>query len=410
MPVDTSAINTILNAYAQGMQLRQNREAQAFNQQRAIAQQNLQREQLEEETKRHEAALKFQEAKFKADQERLQAQDKMAASQHKLSMIAAKSNIAQHIQSTGITPPGFKRELAGMDPDTDSVYYKYSSEEDPSFSVVLPSGITHAREVAAQQREIMKPKMEFEAQKATADLTREAFKQAATHQSKRLVEQERTKRQEEHDKREYTKAITAASIRARAAKTPAAKAAAEDEKPLSQEEIVTLNRVNPGANLQMGAKRKDAKGLMAGHKLTASQEKDKEFLDSIEEAAMQLQPEIDKNKDYFAGASIGGTLSELKRKALGGNKQSTARMRAILGRLTAVVGNKFFGASFTGGEDERIRAFVPRETKDQDFESVKANLEELINFTRQTRARMFGTAAAASSKIDKAASKYGGAQ
>lgn len=399
MPVDTSAINTILGAYAQGAQIRQRQEAQKFAEQEAIAQQALRRQQLEEETRRHEATFKQQEARDKAINEFRKKQLDLQTSQHKIASIGAKAAIAEHTQKTGITPPEFTRDLAGVDPESDSIWYKYTSKDDPNFNFVLPSGITRAREVAAQQDIAMQPQRDFEAQKARARLELEAAKQKEAHRSKMLVEEERTRRQEMREDEAYRREVLRSNTRAMLKR--GSSKANDDERPLSREDIAEINNANPGANLKFGAKRKDAYGLDIAKKLTASQEKDKEFLDSIEEAALQLQPAVEKNKEYFAGSGFVGGLKELGRKATGKTSTDLASMKAILARLTSVVGNKFFGASFTGGEDERIKAFVPRETKNQNYEDVKANLAELINYTRQTRARLLGRATAPTGKENK---------
>lgn len=408
MPVDTSAINTILGAYAQGAQLKQRKDDAAMQNQRDIEAQKLAKARLEAEIKQNEAALKKAEERFKADQEFKKKQQEMATASHKLSVIGARAQIAEHIQKSGVTPPGFKRELAGVDPDSDSIYYKYSSEEDPSLNVVLPSGITYARQQAAAQEEAMRPQREFEAQKATARAQLEAQKLVGQHQSKMLVEEAKTVRQRESDQKRYDAMREVANIRARAAKNPAAKAAAEYDKPLSLTEIDALNNANPDKKLQFGATRRDAVGLNveAKTKETEGARKDREYLDKIEETAEQAKKLITSNKEfkeYFAGKGASGALKELGRRWESKTTQNLAKARALLGQLTAIIGNKNFGASFTGNEKEILRTFVPGETRSQIYEEVITQLDLLLENARKTRAITLGGKATLSApKIDKA--------
>lgn len=417
MPVDTSAINTILGAYAQGAQIRQRREAQKFAEQEAIAQQTLRRQQFEEETKRQEAALKLQEERDKATQEFRKKQQEMQSAQQKVSMIGAKAQIAEHIQKSGITPPGFKRELAGMLPDTDEVYYKYTSEDDPNFNVVLPSGITHARQVAAQQREIMQPKMEFEAQKSTQRLQLEADKLNAQHQSKMLVEEERTKRAREAADAKYKRDLEVARVRASSAKSPAAKAEAELDKPLSPSDIADLNRANPDKQLAYGAKRRDAVGMRVEGKLTAAAQEDLRTLDEVEIAGKKLETLLSKNeglfKDYFAGKGIGGRVKEIGRKFEGATKEELAEARRLIGTISTLIGHEKFGASFTGGEKEQLRTFVPHSGRDQIYLEVKTQLKGLLESARRNRLTLLTgrpgetTPGVREDKVDSLINKHG---
>lgn len=395
MPVDTSAINTILSAYAQGAQIKQRKDEAALQNQRNIEAQKLAKERLEADIKQNEEALKRADERFKADQEFKKTQQSMQQAQHKLSMVGAKAQIAEHIQKSGVTPPGFKRELAGVDPDSDSIYYKYSSEDDPSLNVVLPSGITYARQQAAAQEEAMRPQREFEVQKATARAQLEAQKIQAQHQSKMLVEEVRTTRQRESDEKRYKAMREVAYIRASAAKNPAAKAAAEYEKPLSLTEIDSLNKANPDKQLQFGAKRKDAIGMNVegATKESEGARQDRLNLDEVEkltEEALKLITEKKEFKEYFAGKSLAGRVKEIGRKFEGKTTEDLAKARSLLGRITAVIGNEKFGASFTGGEKEILRIFVPGETRSQIYEEVVTQLKGLLENTQRARANLLG--------------------
>lgn len=415
MPVDTSAINTILSAYTQGAQIKQRKDEAALQNQRNIEAQKLAKERLDADIKQNEEALKRADERFKADQEFKKTQQSMQQAQHKLSMVGAKAQIAEHIQKSGVTPPGFKRELAGVDPDSDSIYYKYSSEDDPSLNVVLPSGITYARQQAAAQEEAMRPQREFETQKATARAQLEAQKIQAQHASKMLVEEARTTRQRESDEKRYKSMRELAYIKTSNAKSPAAKAAAEYEKPLSLTEIDSLNKANPDKQLQFGAKRKDAIGMNVegATKESEGARQDRLNLDEVEVTAEQLKKLVTENKefkDYFAGKSIVGKAKELGRKWESKTTPNLAKARALLGRLTAVIGNEKFGASFTGGEKEILRTFVPGETRSQIYEEVVTQIDELIENTKRARANLLGGRSSLSppkvDKVDAALKRY----
>lgn len=407
MPVNTSAIDSIINAYLRGAQLRGEREDRA-NQIKLQNEASIQR--------REKDFLDRQDEQRRLDMEnkRWEAQNAMAQAAHKLQVANAKQQISEGIVRTGITPPGFTKtpvpgteenvqaNVAGFTDKLNSLMPMYTSlptenrfqNPELGVDVQLPTPEKFADQQAEVQRRIQKPKIEAKrAEQLTAgQIAHQKMVDQAVIQDT-LNEKEFNRRKvlaDEKAKEDYKRAIEVARIRAASVKDPTER---ESMKPIDPEFV--QQNYNKGVRLGMTRKEAydavNANGGIPNRKLSNAEVNDLTALSIIEESALEAQKAIEAAGGFdkvFSGNPFAGALKEVGAKASGTLDPKLEKVRSLLGKMATTAVHKEFGSAFTATEKGLITSYVAFPSFWQRPSAVKENLENAIREARSVRARI----------------------
>lgn len=390
MPVDMSAINTILASYNAGVaRKRQNRVDEEQKRQFEIkTAQDQQQFDLQEGRRTEEAKAKF--AQEKAELERQALRDKLLQTTRdtevKMKKLELGDKFRQGVMDTGQTPSGFNvKDIQITDPMAESAMLTYANPE-LGIEFSAPDFQTAREQKMQAASDAMLPKKELEDRKARLRADNDAAAAETKRKHDLELEETRSKHRKEvamiQGEARYRTAIEAAKVRNMGRKEKADPL----DRPLSPDE-------NERFDTPMGTTMRDVVGKKPGVKLNASQTNKLASLSTLETQIMDATEKLDRvGYDSVFKGPISGTSTEIGR-TMGKRDAKLEEVYADLANLEALFAKERAGTSFTANEQAMMERYIVKASAREDPIAAKEKLKSLLKFVRLSRADMLGASA-----------------
>lgn len=385
MPIKRDSIQGILQAFATGMQIAQQREDEKIRRQEKQEAIKREDERYKEEQTRLKEQDKLQKERLKIEDTRFTERQNVEKS---LRALEVADQLAKSYSERGSLPPSYTESgRFGSIPISEGVAttkgrFESSDPNLPSFEALNPE------DAIRQQTEFTR-------------IANEPKQQAAL-ELKELEQRFKAEEAEKEYLRDLQRTRENNQLRLDLAKLNNASreeiATLRNElsfnKPLSRDELIDYAPIDDKGNRQplpVGTTLKDVIGNLPT-KITPQQETKLVLYNELEDKFIDIKNKLEQvgYENYYKGGSYAGIEAEGRKLLRQPRTQDVTDLEQAIGDLKSLIASDRFGLTIPKGETDLIKTFIPEASQLEDAGTMKSRIEGGLKDVRNKRGLTLG--------------------